>query len=103
MTSLARRLIAFDPLLARRTLAMLVEELGGPRDAGVQDLARMRGFLLQGDTFVAPDVGDPRTSTREWKTDFAHRENMRELALELAELLGGEDGGGGIRPVGEQS
>ena len=102
VTSLARRLIAFDPLLARRTLAMLVEELGGPRDAGVQDLARMRGFLLQADSFAAPDVGDPRTSTREWKTDFAHRENMRELALELAELLGGEDGGGGIRPVGDQ-
>jgi hypothetical protein len=102
VTSLARRLIAFDPLLARRTLAMLVEELGGSPDAGAQDLARVRGFLVQPDSFIAPDVGDPRTSTREWKTDFAHRENMRELALELAELLAREDGGGGIRPVGEQ-
>ena len=59
-------------------------------------------FCSRATRFVAPDVGDPRTSTREWKTDFAHRENMRELALELTELLAGEDGGGGIRPVGEQ-
>jgi hypothetical protein len=89
VTSLARRLIAFDPLLARRTLAMLVEELGGPR-AGSDGLevAQLRSFLLHVENFAAPEVGDPRTSTREWKTDFAHRENMRELALELAELLG---------------
>ena len=96
VTSLARRLIAFDQLLARRTLSMLVEELGGPQ---VDDLARVRSFLLQADSFTAPDVGDPRTSTREWKDDFAHRENMRELARELVDLLGGEDGRGGIRPV----
>jgi hypothetical protein len=96
VTSLARRLIAFDPPLARRMLAMLVEELGGPR---VDDLARVRSFLLQVDGFTEPEVGDPRISTREWKTDFAHRENMRELARELVELLGGEDGRGGIRPV----
>jgi hypothetical protein len=89
VTSLARRLIAFDPLLARRTLAMLVEELGGPRSGSDGDhLARVRGFLQHAESFSAPDVGDPRTSTREWKTDFAHRENMRELALELADLLG---------------
>ena len=89
VTSLARRLIAFDPLLARRTLAMLVEELGGPR-AGADgiDLARVRGFLQQAESFAAPDVGDPRTSTREWKSGFAHRENMRELARELSDLLG---------------
>ena len=36
---------------------------------------------------LAPDIGDPRSSTQAWKADFAHRENMRELALELAELL----------------
>lgn len=87
MTSLARRLIAFDPLLARRTLAMLVEELGGPPADG--ELAHVRGFLQHGEKFAAPEVGDPRSSTREWKTDFAHRENMRELALELAVLLDG--------------
>ena len=89
VTSLARRLIAFDPLLARRTLAMLVEELGGPR-AGPDgiDLARVHGFLQQAESFAAPEVGDPRSSTREWKADFAHRENMRELARELADLLG---------------
>jgi len=91
VTSLARRLIAFDPLLARRTLAMLLEELGGPRPD--DDLAHARGFLQHGESFAAPDVGDPRSSTREWKTDFAHRENMRELALELVELLGA---GGGV-------
>jgi hypothetical protein len=85
VTSLARRLVAFDAVLARRTLAMLVEELGGPH-AG-DDVARARGFLQHAESFAAPDVGDPRTSTREWKADFAHRENMRELALELAELL----------------
>jgi hypothetical protein len=88
VTSLARRLIAFDPLLARRMLVTLVEELGGPH---VEDLARVRSFLLQADSFAAPDVGDPRSSTREWKDDFAHRENMRELARELLELLGAEN------------
>jgi hypothetical protein len=88
VTSLARRLIAFDPLLARRTLAMLVEELGGPRaGSDADELAHVRGFLQHAETFAAPDVGDPRSSTREWKADFAHRENMRELALELADLL----------------
>ena len=86
VTSLARRLIAFDPLLARRTLEMLVAELGGPRPVD-GDLAHVRGFLQGGETFAAPDIGDPRSSTQEWKADFAHRENMRELALELAELL----------------
>ena len=85
MTSLARRLIAFDPVLARRTLEMLVAELGGLRGDG--DLANIRGFLQHGESFAAPDVGDPRSSTQEWKADFAHRENIRELALELAELL----------------
>ena len=89
VTSLARRLIAFDPLLARRMLAMLVEELGGPRAGGdAPDLARVRGFLQQAESFAAPEVGDPRSSTREWKADFAHRENMRELARELSQLLG---------------
>jgi hypothetical protein len=85
VTSLARRLIAFDPLVARRTLELLLTELGGPRPDG--DLAHVRGFLQHGENFAAPDVGDPRSSTLEWKADFAHRENMRELALELAELL----------------
>jgi hypothetical protein len=88
VTSLARRLIAFDPLLARRTLELLVEELGGPRLRPDGDLGRVRGFLQQSESFAAPEVGDPRSSTREWKADFAHRENMRELALELTELLG---------------
>jgi hypothetical protein len=88
VTSLARRLVAFDGLLARRTLAMLVEELGGPRVGSDGDgVARARGYLQHAESFAAPEVGDPRTSTREWKADFAHRENMRELALELAELL----------------
>jgi hypothetical protein len=85
VTSLARRLIAFDPVLARKTLELLVVELGGPHADG--DLAQVRGFLQHGESFAAPDVGDPRSSTREWKADFAHRENMRELALELTELL----------------
>lgn len=87
-SNLARRLIAYDPLLARRFLAMLVEELGGPRaGADDPDLARARGFLFQADSFFAPEVGDPRTSTREWKAEFAHRETVRALARELVELI----------------
>jgi hypothetical protein len=89
VSNLARRLIAYDSLLAARILAMLVEELGGPPDRGGEpDVTRLRSFLAQTETFVAPEVGDPRTSTREWKADFAHRESMRTLARELAELLG---------------
>jgi hypothetical protein len=89
VSNLARRLIAYDRLLAGRILAMLVEELGGPRAAGGEpDVARLRSFLAQTESFVAPEVGDPRTTTREWKADFAHRESIRTLARELAELLG---------------
>lgn len=87
-SNLARRLIAYDPQLARRILAMLVEELGGPpADKDDPDLAPVRGFLFQAESFFAPEVGDPRTSTREWKTDLAHRESARTLARELVELL----------------
>jgi hypothetical protein len=87
-SNLARRLIAYDPALARRILGMLVEELGGPApDADELDLGHVRGFLFQAESFFAPEVGDPRTSTREWKTDLAHRESARALARELVELL----------------
>lgn len=88
-SNLARRLIAYDEWIARRILLTLVEELGGPpADADDGDLSRVRGFLFQADSFVAPEVGDPRTSTREWKAAFAHRESVRTLAQELLELLG---------------
>lgn len=87
-SNLARRLIAYDPLVARRVLAVLVAELGGPSaESDDRDLAHVRHFLFQAESFFAPEVGDPRTSTREWKTDFAHRESVRELARELLELL----------------
>jgi hypothetical protein len=84
-SNLARRLIAYDPLLARRILGLLVEELGGPIADADEDLGRARGFLHE--SYFAPEVGDPRTSTREWKTDLAHRETLRALAQELVELL----------------
>lgn len=88
-SNLARRLIAYDELLARRILAVLVEELGGPpAETDDGDLSYARGFLFQAERFSAPEVGDPRTTTREWKTEFAHRESVRTLARELLELLG---------------
>jgi hypothetical protein len=85
VSNLARRLIAYDRVLARRILVLLVEDLGGPRAVdGELDIPRMRSFL---DSFAAPEVGDPRKTTQEWKDDFAHRESMRALADELLELL----------------
>jgi hypothetical protein len=67
-SNLARRLIAYDAQLAGRILEILVSE-------------------LEPDTFAAPEVGDPRTTTREWKSGLAYRESARVLARELAELL----------------
>lgn len=88
-SNLARRLIAYDEWLARRILLMLVEELGGPpAEADDGDLSHVHGFLFQAESFFAPEVGDPRTTTREWKAEFAHRESVRTLARELLELLG---------------
>ena len=61
-----------------------------PRVAAAAAPRRLGPRLTEkhGETFAAPDIGDPRSSTQEWKADFAHRENMRELARELSDLLG---------------
>ncbi|MGH3103961.1 MAG: hypothetical protein ACRDN6_07695, partial [Gaiellaceae bacterium] len=74
-----------DRPVAARVLTALVEELGGPPATDPPDLARIRAFLTQPATDVP--IGDPHTSTRQWKTGFAQQERMRGLAGELAELL----------------
>ncbi len=65
-SELARALVAYDREAATVVLGALEAEVGRPPDA---------------------EVGDPATTTREWKTQFAHHERMRALADELSRLL----------------
>lgn len=65
--NLARRLIDYDRETAAAVRAALEIQL---READ-----------------APPEVGDPSTTTREWKTQFARQERMRALCAELAQLL----------------
>ena len=66
---LARRLVEYDRAVAETVLEMLRERLGD-RDA------------------VASEVGDPQTTTAQWKDAFREYEAARALASALAPLLG---------------
>ena len=81
---LADRLVEYDPRLARRVVALIVERLGGPADAG-DDLARLHAFLSRNDAATVRD--EPAKTTSEWKIDFAHYERLRLLGLLVAEVL----------------
>jgi hypothetical protein len=78
--NLARRIVDYDADFALDVLALVVERLDGPSDE--RDPARLHGFLSRGDA-----GSEISKTTVEWKAGFAHRERLRALGLELAELL----------------
>ncbi len=84
---LARELVDYDERIAARVLAGLCADLGGPAADGDVDVARMKAFLSQPDPGQLPEVGDPRTTTAEWKEEFGRYEATRALAAALASLL----------------
>jgi hypothetical protein len=79
--TLARRLVEYDRDLAVSVLAALATELGGV--AGEKDLERLHAFLTRPDAIGAEQA----KTTVEWKAGFAHHERVRNLALQIAELL----------------
>ena len=79
--TLARRLVDYDRDLAVSVLASLVAELGGP--PGETDVEKLHAFLTRPDGALAESA----KTTVEWKAGFAHRERVRTLATQLAELL----------------
>ena len=80
-------LVDYDRRVATHVLALICAELGGPVNEGDLDLNRMKAFLSQPDGRGLAEVGDPQTTTAEWKAEFAHYEGMRALGAELADLL----------------
>ena len=79
-------LVEYDRRVAAHVLALICANLGGPAADGEFDLDRMRTFLSVPNGNLA-EVGDPQTTTAEWKAEFAHYEGMRALGAELADLL----------------
>ena len=71
-----------------RVLAHLCADLGGPAAEGDRDVRKMKAFLSQPDPSL-PEVGDPQTTTAEWKEEFGHYEATRSFAAALASLLDG--------------
>ena len=84
---LARELVDYDERIAMRVLEQLCVDLGGPATEGDPDLGRMKAFLAQPDPGQLPEVGDPRTTTAQWKEEFGRYEATRALASALASLL----------------
>ena len=84
---LARELVDYDEQIAMRVLEQLCADLGGPAADGESDVARMKAFLAQPDPGQLPEVGDPRTTTAQWKEGFGRYEATRALASALASLL----------------
>ena len=82
---LADRLVEYDPRLARRVVALIVERLGGGAASAGDDLARLHAFLSRNDAAAVRD--EPAKTTSEWKIDFAHYERLRLLGLLVADLL----------------
>ena len=54
------------------------------RDTAVAVHVALEAQLAAG---KVPEVGDPSTTTREWKTQFARQERLRALCEELGTLL----------------
>ncbi|MDQ2984808.1 MAG: hypothetical protein M3R70_12950 [Actinomycetota bacterium] len=93
-SELAERLVQFDRQLAYDVLGLIVERLGGPRSDGDEpDLAASRDYLANVSTgprlAQISDVSEPPQATAHWKTEFRQDNRLRELGLELTELLGG--------------
>ncbi len=85
---LAEALVEYDEQVAMRVLAHLCADLGGPAAAGDLDVSRMKAFLAQPHAGL-PEVGDPQTTTAEWKEELGHYEASRSLAAALASVLDG--------------
>ena len=85
-SELAGRLVAYDVRLARGLLRWIVAELGG---SDADDLGEARALLERPDLAWIPEVGDPNTTTAEWKAEFGHRESLRALGVELLGRLDG--------------
>lgn len=81
----AEAIVAYDPGVALTLLAHVVGLLDGPELGQTPDTERARGFLTSRDS--RDTEGSEQLSTREWKVDFARRERMRALGLELAKRL----------------
>ena len=69
-----------------RVLAHLCADLGGPAAEGDPDVRKMKAFLSHPDASLA-EVGDPQTTTAEWKEEFGHYEATRSFAAALASAL----------------
>jgi hypothetical protein len=91
---LARNLLGYDRRLAEGVLELIVAELGGPLDDAETDVAGARAFLANvpaGPRLArVSDVSEAPSTTEEWKSEFRHENRLRELGLELANVL--EDG-----------
>ena len=85
---LAAALVDYDEQVAMRVLAHLCADLGGPAAEGDVDVSRMKAFLSQPHAGL-PEVGDPQTTTAEWKEELGHYEASRSLAAALASALDG--------------
>ena len=81
----AEAVVTYDPDVALTLLAHIVGLLDGPSLGDPPDAERARGFLTSRDS--RDTERSEELSTREWKVDFARRERMRALGLELAKRL----------------